>query len=89
MAISSARLEARLPSENLALLKRAAEIEGRSLTDFVVSAASAAARKVIAERDVLTLAAEDQERFATALIDPPPLASALKRAIKRQKKLFV
>ncbi len=34
-----ARLEARLPGEIHALLKRAAELEGRTLTDFVVAAA--------------------------------------------------
>ena len=46
---STARLEARLPADVYALLKRAAEIEGRTLTDFVVAAASAAARKTLEE----------------------------------------
>jgi hypothetical protein len=40
---TTARLEARLPNDVHALLKRAAEIEGRTLTDFVVSAAREAA----------------------------------------------
>jgi hypothetical protein len=35
-----ARLEARLPGEVHALLKRAAELQGRTLTDFVVTSAS-------------------------------------------------
>ena len=38
---TTARLEARLPVEAHAMLKRAAEIEGRTLTDFVVAAAQA------------------------------------------------
>ena len=38
----TARLEARLPHEVMARLKRAAEIQGRSLTDFVVGAADEA-----------------------------------------------
>lgn len=83
-----ARLEARLPSEVHALLKRAAEIEGRSLTDFVVAAASAAARKTIEKADFIRLSREDQERFAEAIIEPPPLAPAMKRAIKRHRRLF-
>jgi hypothetical protein len=33
----STRLEARLPPETLALIKRAVEIEGRSVSDFVVA----------------------------------------------------
>ena len=33
----TARLEARLPHEVMARLKRAAEIQGRTLTDFVVA----------------------------------------------------
>ena len=35
----TARLEAGLPTEVLGRLKRAAEIQGRTLTDFVVAAA--------------------------------------------------
>lgn len=41
---ATARLEARLPKSVHALLKRAAEIQGRTLTDFVVTAAHEAAR---------------------------------------------
>jgi uncharacterized protein (DUF1778 family) len=85
---STARLEARLPVDVHALLKRAAEIEGRTLTDFVVAAASAAARKTIEDAELLRLSAEDQHRFAEALIEPPPLAPAMKRAIKHQARLF-
>ena len=85
---TTARLEARLPAEVHALLKRAAEIEGRSLTDFVVAAASAAARKTIEDAGMIRLSVEDQRRFAEALISPPPLAPAMKRAIKRHRRLF-
>jgi uncharacterized protein (DUF1778 family) len=85
---TSARLEARLPAQTHALLKRAAEIEGRSLTDFVVAAASAAARKTIEEAGMIRLSVDDQRGFAEALIDPPPLKPAMKRAIKRHRRLF-
>jgi uncharacterized protein (DUF1778 family) len=84
----TARLEARLPSDVHALLKRAAEIEGRTLTDFVVAAASAAARKTIEDTGVIRLSVEDQLRFAEALINPPPLAPAMRRAIERHRRLF-
>ena len=42
-----ARLEARLPASVYALLKRAAELKGRSISDFVVSAAQDAAQRAI------------------------------------------
>ena len=83
-----ARLEARLPAEVHAMLKRAAEIEGRTLTDFVVAAASAAARKTIEDAELIKLSVEDQQRFAEALINPPPLAPAMIRAIERHRRLI-
>ena len=76
----TARLEARLPASVYATLKRAAELKGRSITDFVVSAAHEAAQRAIEEEGVIRLSAEDQLRFAEALINPPPTNEALRRA---------
>ena len=87
-AATPARLEARLPADVHALLKRAAEIEGRSLTDFVVSAAQIAARKTIEETSIVKLSAEDQQRFAEALIDPGPLTPAMERAVSHHRRLI-
>jgi len=80
-------LEARISPDVHALLKRAAEIEGRSLSDFVVTAARQAAEKTVFQADVITLSYEDQLRFAQALIDPPPLAPAMERAVERYKRI--
>lgn len=82
-----ARLEARISPDVHALLKRAAEIEGRSLLDFVVTAARQAAEKAVVQADLTNLSYEDHLRFAQALIDPPPLAPALERAIDRYKRM--
>lgn len=84
----TARLEARLPACVHALLKRAAEIEGRSLTDFVVTAARDAACRTIEEAEILRLSAEDQRRIAEAILNPPAPAPALRRAFKRRRELF-
>jgi len=54
------RLEARLPNAVHALLKRAAEIEGRTLTDFVVSAAREATCRAIEAAENIRLSVEDQ-----------------------------
>jgi uncharacterized protein (DUF1778 family) len=83
----SARLEARLPADVLATLKRAAEIQGRTLTDFVVGAAHDAARRTIEETEVIRLSAEDQRRFAEALLDPPKPNAALLRAFEHHRRL--
>ena len=81
-----ARLEARLPASVYALLKRAAELKGRSITDFVVSAAQDAAQRAIEDDGIMRLSAEDQRRFAEALIRPPAPNAALKRAMRRHAK---
>ena len=61
-------------------MKRAAELQGRSLTDFVFSAAQDAAQRAIEEQTILRLSAEDQQRFAEALIQPPAPNAALSEA---------
>ena len=84
----TARLEARLPVDVHALLKRAAELQGRSLTDFVVTAASEAAVRLISEHQFIQLCLEDQRRFAEALINPPPEAPAMRRAREHHRRLL-
>ncbi|HHT8781652.1 TPA: YlcI/YnfO family protein, partial [Escherichia coli] len=41
----TARLEARISTELHAMLKRAAEIQGRTMTDFIISAVQDAAQR--------------------------------------------
>jgi uncharacterized protein (DUF1778 family) len=65
------RLEARVTSEQKALFQRAADLQGRSLTDFVVSALHDAAEDAIRSHHVLTLSAHDSRIFAEALMNPP------------------
>ena len=87
-ATRTARLEARLPADTYALLKRAAEIDGRSLSDFVVAAASNAARQVIESTEVIRLSREAQEQFVDLLLNPPKPNAALKKAFARHRQLF-
>jgi len=82
----TARLEAHLPASVYALLKRAAELKGRSISDFVVNAARDAAQRAIEDEGIIRLSAEDQQRFAAALISPPAPNAALKRALRRHAK---
>jgi uncharacterized protein (DUF1778 family) len=68
---TAARLEARLPNDVHALLKRAAEIEGGTLTDFVVSAAREPACRTIEAAGIIRLSVEDQRQLTKALLSPP------------------
>ena len=43
----SARIEARIAPDTLELVKRAAEMQGRSVSDFVVAAAQEVAHRTI------------------------------------------
>ena len=86
--MTTARLEARLPADVHALLKRAAEVQGRTLTDFVVTAARDAAIRAIEEVEIIRLSAQDQRIITEAILNPPEPAPALRRAFVRRKKLF-
>jgi uncharacterized protein (DUF1778 family) len=84
-----ARLEARITREALAMVRRAAEIQGRSVSDFVVAAAQEAAQKTVTEIEVIRLSREAQEQFAVLLINPPAPTAALKKAFKRHRAMVV
>ena len=87
-AISTARLEARISTDLHSMLKRAAELQGRTMTDFVVSAVQDAAQRAIDQAEVIRMSMSDQECFAQALISPPQPAPALQRAFARRSKLL-
>ncbi len=85
-AAPTARLQARISTELHAMLKRAAEIQGRTLTDFVVSAVQEAAQRAIEQGEVVRLSLADSERFAQAILSPPEPSPALERAFVRRRK---
>ena len=82
------RLKARLSADVMARLKRAAEIQGLTLTDFVVAAADDAARRAIEQTGIIRLSVKDQRKIAAAILDPPKPAPALRRAAKCYRELF-
>jgi uncharacterized protein (DUF1778 family) len=85
---ATARLEARISNDLHSMLKRAAELQGRTMTDFVVSAVQDAAQRAINQAEVVQLTLKDQAAFAQALLSPAKPAPALKRAFARHKKLL-
>ena len=87
-ATTTARLEARISTDLHALLKRAAELQGRTMTDFVVAAVQEAARHAVEQAEVMRLSVADQACFAQALLAPPETTPALQRAFARRRKLL-
>lgn len=85
---TTARLEARLPADVYALLRRAAEMQGRTLTDFVVSAARDAAVKTIEIGEIIRLSVDDQRQIADALLNPPEPTAGLRRSFERRNRLL-
>jgi uncharacterized protein (DUF1778 family) len=86
-ATRSARLEARISPDTLAVVKRAAEIQGRSVSDFVVAAAQDAAQRAIEETQVIRLTLADQRALTDAILNPPEPTPALRRAQKTHRRL--
>ncbi len=84
----TARIEARIAPETLAVVKRAAEITGRSVSDFIVAAAQEAANRTIEETQIVRLSVEDQRAFAEAILNPPPPSSGLVHAANAYRSLI-
>lgn len=86
--MATARLEARISTDLHSMLKRAAELQGRTMTDFVITAVQEAAQQAIEQAEIIRLSLADQQCFALALLSPPPPPSALERAFARRRTLL-
>ncbi len=85
---STARLEARVTPEIKALWQKAADLEGRTLTDFVIASVQAAACRVIEQHQTLKLSIEDSEALVDALLNSPQPNDALKAATVRYEQVM-
>ncbi|MDR1920413.1 MAG: DUF1778 domain-containing protein [Candidatus Adiutrix sp.] len=85
---NTARLEARISRDLHQTLKRAAELQGRTMTDFVVAAVQEAAHRAIEDAGIIRLSLADQQSLADALISPPKPNPAMKRAFTRRNELL-
>ncbi len=82
------RLEARVTPEQKALLQHAAALEGRSLTDFILSSIQTAAQAAIEKHERLTLTARDSAAFVEALLHPTAPNARLRAAVERHRALI-
>ena len=84
----TARVRARIVPDALAVIRRAAELQGRSIGEFLVAAALKDAHQTIEKAQIIRLSVEDQGRFADLLLNPPELAPAMKRALEARERLI-
>ncbi len=82
------RIEARLQPEKKARIQHAADLEGVSLSDFLVSTAYAAAEDVIRQHEVLELTERDSILFVEALLNPPEPNERLRAALQDYRDFF-
>ena len=80
------RFEARIRREEKRTLERAAELSGRTLTDFVMSSAHAAALETIERYEGTVLTdPRDREAFVAAMLKPRAPSRTLKAAAARYR----
>jgi len=84
----SERVAARLSPEQKQLLQRAADIEHRTLTDFLVERGLRGAEEVVRRHEVMTLSERSARAFMEAVSHPEPANAYLRQAAERYKAAF-
>jgi uncharacterized protein (DUF1778 family) len=87
-AVHAVRVQTRLSPHGLGSVRRAAEIQGLSVSDFVAIAARDGAHIVIENTHTIRLSLHYQERFAKALINPPTPGPAWRDAMEAHRRLI-
>jgi uncharacterized protein (DUF1778 family) len=82
----SERLEARVSSVQKRLIQKAADLQGVSMTDFMITYLQEAAERVIQHHQMLQLSIEDSQLLVDALLSPPEPNEALLKAAKRYQE---
>jgi uncharacterized protein (DUF1778 family) len=77
------RLEARVSRDQKALFRKAADLQGRTLTDFVIASVHDAAVRTINDARTIRLNEVDSRQFAEALLNPRKPTARLKAAARR------
>jgi uncharacterized protein (DUF1778 family) len=81
------RLEARVTAEQKALVEHAAALQGRTVTDFVLTSIQDAARRAIEDHQRLDLSLKDRRAFVDALLHPRPVNDRLRDTVRRYRDM--
>ncbi|HEY1933015.1 MAG TPA: DUF1778 domain-containing protein [Acetobacteraceae bacterium] len=79
-------MEARVTTEQKTLIEQAAALQGRTVTDFVLTSVQDAARRAIKEHTQLALSVRDSEVFVDALLNPKPVNDRLRDTVHRYRE---
>jgi uncharacterized protein (DUF1778 family) len=80
------RLETRVTAEQKTLIEHAAALQGRTVTDFVLTSVQDAVRRTIEEHHQLALSVRDSEAFVDALLNPKPVNDRLRDTVRRYRE---
>src|SRR6266550_828497 len=80
------RLETRATAEQKSLIEHAAALQGRTVTDFVLTSVQDAARRAIAEHQQLELSVRDSRAFVDALLNPKPINDRMRDTVRRYRE---
>lgn len=84
--VRSERLEARVTADQKSLIEQAAALQGRTVTDFVLTSVQDAARRAIEEHQRLDLSVRDSQAFVEALLRPKPVNERLRETVSRYRR---
>jgi uncharacterized protein (DUF1778 family) len=84
--VRNERLETRVTADQKNLIEQAAALQGRSVTDFVLTSVQEAAQRAIEEHQRLDLSVRDSQAFVEALINPPPVNDRLLETVRRYRQ---
>jgi len=87
--LKTERIEARVEPEIRNLIHEAAELEGCSVSEFMVASAKERAEKALHHQQLIRLTAESQMRFAELVLDPPPPNDAMNEAIELHSQQII
>lgn len=79
-SLKSGRIETRADPDVRELIVEAADLEGGSVSEFLVASAKERAEKTPNRTRVIHLTEESQIRFAELILDPPPPNEAMEEA---------
>ncbi len=80
------RLETRVTADQKNLIERAAALQGRTVTDFVLTSVQDGARRAIEEHQRIDLSLRDSHAFVEALIKPRPVNDRLRDTVRRYRR---
>jgi uncharacterized protein (DUF1778 family) len=81
------RINLRLSRDAKRRLERAAAYSDKTLTDFVIDVALQRADSIVRQREVITLSADEWDRFQALLLDPPAPNKRLKQALTEHARV--